>query len=77
MKIPVTSELLFKIPIKVYICVLNNSRVMAANDFILNLLQDCQLQVFTEKVLRYVLNLILKREFSRCSLFPSVTFQDS
>ena len=67
----------FKIPIKVYMCVLNNNSLMAANDFILSLLQNCQLQVFTEKVLRYVLNLILEREFSRCSLFPSVTFQDS
>ena len=38
MKTPVTSELVVKIPIKVYMCVLNNSRVMAANDFILNLL---------------------------------------
>ena len=28
---------------------------MAANDLIFNLLQDCQLQVFTEKVVRYVL----------------------
>ena len=49
---------------------------MAANDFILNLLLDCQLQVFTEKVLRYVLRNFKKRIFS-VFIFPSVTFQDS
>ena len=37
---------------------------MVANDFILNVLQDCKLQVFTEKVLRYVLRNFKKRIFS-------------
>ena len=48
---------------------------MAANDVILNVLQDCKLQVFTVKVLRYVFGLILKREFSRSSFFRLSRFK--
>ena len=55
-------------------CVLNNNRLMAANDIIFNLLQDCQLQVFTVNVLRYGLP-DFKREFSRSSFYRLSRFK--
>ena len=77
MKTLVTSELVFKIPIKVYMCVLkHNIGSWPQMISFLTYFKIAQLQVFTEKVLFYVLPNFTKRIFS-VFIFPSVTFQDS